>query len=271
MSKGKEKTTKEKVFKPQDLEQLAYGRGYSRFRTEKHVKSAKRANLIKKTVIVLLTGVMSIMLISYAAVYMLSQTGVFSIKMLEEQGTFSMSTSEDFEETYKELKVPIIDDMTCYAYSWINDNFDNISSKEGAASTEGYLAYNFYIKNESNVKVNYHYSITVKNTSGEIEDAIRILIQRNDERKVYAKWQKNGEMQYIATSDDYASYPAEAYENNGMDTIPFGTYYLVNEDREGLEAGGIDKFTVVVWLEGSDPECTDNILGDLIKMEMSIS
>ena len=31
-----------------------------------------------------------------------------------------------------------------------------------------------------------------------------------------------------------------------------------------------DKFTVVIWLEGDDPDCVDSILGGEIKMHMEI-
>ena len=34
--------------------------------------------------------------------------------------------------------------------------------------------------------------------------------------------------------------------------------------------GDIDKFTIVIWLEGDDPDCVDNILGGEIKMHMEI-
>jgi hypothetical protein len=30
----------------------------------------------------------------------------------------------------------------------------------------------------------------------------------------------------------------------------------------------ISKYTIVLWIEGSDPECTDNILGGEFKVHM---
>ena len=37
-----------------------------------------------------------------------------------------------------------------------------------------------------------------------------------------------------------------------------------------MTPGDIDKFTIVIWLEGDDPDCIDNILGGEIKMHMEI-
>ena len=52
-------------------------------------------------------------------------------------------------------------------------------------------------------------------------------------------------------------------------TIPFIDNELVALDHvENFKPGDIDKYTVVLWLEGSDPECNDNILGGEIKITM---
>ena len=42
------------------------------------------------------------------------------------------------------------------------------------------------------------------------------------------------------------------------------------EERAGFKPGDIDRYTLVVWLEGDDPECVDAILGGEIKMHMEI-
>ena len=38
---------------------------------------------------------------------------------------------------------------------------------------------------------------------------------------------------------------------------------------ENFVPGSISRVTVVIWLEGNDPECTDDILGGEFKMDMS--
>ena len=43
------------------------------------------------------------------------------------------------------------------------------------------------------------------------------------------------------------------------------------EHRENFAPGDIDKYTIVMWVEGSDLECTDNILGGEIKVHMEFN
>ena len=37
-----------------------------------------------------------------------------------------------------------------------------------------------------------------------------------------------------------------------------------------MNIGSVDKYTIVIWIEGDDPECTDDLLGGVIKMSMTI-
>ena len=43
------------------------------------------------------------------------------------------------------------------------------------------------------------------------------------------------------------------------------------ENIKGMKPGDIDKFTIVVYLEGDDPDCTDDLIGGEMKMHMDIT
>ena len=45
---------------------------------------------------------------------------------------------------------------------------------------------------------------------------------------------------------------------------------IILEERKEFTPGDIDKFTIVVWLEGDDPDCVNAIIGGEIKMHMNI-
>ena len=54
-----------------------------------------------------------------------------------------------------------------------------------------------------------------------------------------------------------------------LTTKPFASERVVaTADREAIEPQEIDKFTVVIWLEGEDPECINDILGGSLEMAM---
>ena len=38
-----------------------------------------------------------------------------------------------------------------------------------------------------------------------------------------------------------------------------------------FKSGEIDKFTIVIWVEGDDPECKDNLIGGEMKVHMVIT
>ena len=38
--------------------------------------------------------------------------------------------------------------------------------------------------------------------------------------------------------------------------------------NNSFKPGAKDKFTVVIWLEGNDPDCLDNIIGGTMKLDM---
>ena len=56
--------------------------------------------------------------------------------------------------------------------------------------------------------------------------------------------------------------------NSGKDDFADDTIIL--EKRDGLNPGERDKVTIVIWLEGDDPECVNAILGGEMKMHMDI-
>ena len=74
----------------------------------------------------------------------------------------------------------------------------------------------------------------------------------------------NGERTIYAKVNSYTGLPED-------DTKAFYSKdEAVLEERKLFNPGDIDKFTIVIWLEGDDPDCIDNILGGEIKMHMEI-
>jgi len=55
-----------------------------------------------------------------------------------------------------------------------------------------------------------------------------------------------------------------------FETTPFTNAVTVTDFvREDFVIGEVDKYTVVIWLEGEDPECVNDILGGELKMSMN--
>ena len=43
------------------------------------------------------------------------------------------------------------------------------------------------------------------------------------------------------------------------------------EKEENFKPGDVHKYTVIIWIEGEDPECVDNIIGGEVKMRMRLT
>jgi len=110
------------------------------------------------------------------------------------------------------------------------------------------------IENQGEETINYWYSITIDDIIKNVDDAVRIMIFVNDDQVVYAKKSAiTGEPE--------------------PDTTPFrdDDETIILEKREGMNPKDIDKITIVIWLEGDDPECVNAILGGEMKMHMDIN
>ena len=62
-------------------------------------------------------------------------------------------------------------------------------------------------------------------------------------------------------------------DGNGyrLTATPFLSDKIIeSEQREELMPGEIDKYTVVIWLEGEDPECVNDILGGTLELIFKI-
>ena len=79
---------------------------------------------------------------------------------------------------------------------------------------------------------------------------VTVYVDKNGVPTVYAKPQKG-------------TFEPEPY------TTPFYSIDKVSSDvYEDFQIGDIDKYTIVVWLEGNDPECIDDIIGGRVKLAM---
>ena len=82
-----------------------------------------------------------------------------------------------------------------------------------------------------------------------VDEAVRIRVYRDGQSTTYAKKSSNGTAE--------------------PDTVSFESDELiVREHIIDFNPGKKSKYTIVLWIEGSDPECTDNILGGEFKVHM---
>lgn len=150
----------------------------------------------------------------------------------------------------RKLEAKDLDFMDNISINWIPGNINN--ERDGSHNGDNYIAYTFYVANQGEEVIDYWYSVIIDDVIKNVDEAVRVMIFLNDEKSVYAK---------------INSFTGK--EEDGTKSF-FSDKEAVLENRSGFSPGDIDKFTVVIWLEGDDPDCVDSILGGEIKMHMEI-
>jgi len=221
--------------------------------TADKVKKRKRAGRIVKLSLLLL---LLLMIIVYIILQIIYNEGRFTVSLDSnrtlESGIAIYETLDDTQPKRKLAATPI-SFMDNISWKWLPDDIDTRS--DGSHNGENYIAYSFYIENQGKRRLNYWYEVTVEAVVKNVDEAIRIMIFKNGERTIYAK--KNA----------LSGGPEEG-------TVAFlegKEKTIILEKNDEFTPGTRDRYTIVVYLEGDDPDCVDALKGGEIKMQMKIT
>ena len=171
-------------------------------------------------------------------------------KLQDEKGIILYSDPNE-KAHQRKLFASALNDMDNISYDWIPKDV-HTSSNGGSHNGDNYIAYTFYIENEGEVSVNYWYSIIIDDVIKRVDEAVRVIVFLNDEETVYAK---------INNETGEAEKNTEPFYKDDV---------VVLKSRNDFKVGDVDKFTIVIYLEGDDPDCLNDIIGGEIKMHMEI-
>lgn len=208
-----------------------------------------------------------------------TQSGEFIIRVDHAgEKKIVISDSEDFSQELITLSGSAVERANNIS---IFDIDPEVMEIDGDHNGMDYVAYTFYVKNIALDPILYTYNLSIQRATKGVEEAIWVLMYHNGEQVVYAKEGLTGEPEMQQSTYEFpfmedAKKP-ELYsydESTGIYTLTTDTFassrIVEVGERPGLEPGEVDKFTVVIWLEGEDPECTNDILGGTIEMMMKI-
>ena len=227
-------------------------RGSVRMHSRLTLKSKKIKNerKVRKVLMLIFIILMLLLLITYFVVGIIYNSGNFSIT-LDSNLYFSKGLIIYDDSNYKvyrtELYAETPETFDNIYYKWLPDDLHNYGG--GSHNGKNYLAYTFYIENTSDQVSDYWTELVIDDVIKNVDDAVRIRVYRDDKVVTYAKISSNGTAE--------------------PGTVAFGADKLiVREHIVDFTPGRISKYTIVLWVEGSDPECTDNILGGEFKVHM---
>lgn len=149
------------------------------------------------------------------------------------------------------LKADILEELSTTSLSWLPENLH--TEAEGSHNGNNYIAYTFYAENLGQEPINYKTEIILDDVIRNMDEALRVLVYKNDEKVVYAKTSsKTGEPEE----------GTKAFVNEEI---------IMSERTENFEVGDVDKYTVVIFVEGNDAECTDALIGGEVGVYMKLT
>ena len=221
--------------------------------SEKIKKREQRIKILKITILLILL----FLIILYFILRVVFELGDFTVSLdpqLQEKSGLVMYEKLSEKQNKKILKAEKLEYMDNICVKWLPEN---LTDAEGSHNGENYLAYTFYLENQGVDPINYWYKVVSDDVIKNVDKAIRIMIIRNDEKTIYAKANETtGEAEIVGDE---------------ITTKFYNDKELILKQRENMQPGEIDKFTIVIFLEGDDPDCTDELIGGEMKMHMEIT
>lgn len=199
----------------------------------------------------LLLGLLLLIAILFITAFMQEKMGNFTINLnrleLYRKG-ISISETGDFKDATARLTASTVQDATNIS---IDDLPDNLDEAEGDHNGKNYMAYTYYVRNAGKEDLGYIARITLDSCAKGAEDAVRVAVWRNGKRVVYAEP------------------AADGGEEKGCTSFESDKTVCTYEEKDFL-VGNVDRYTIVIWMEGDDPECVDSIIGGSVQFSMHI-
>ena len=215
--------------------------------TDKLKKEKKLKKKFKLAVILLLL----LLLILYFVMGIVYNNGNFSITL--DKNLYldnGIIIYDDFQyKVYRtELLAKAPETFNSIKEIWLPEEIKDYEG--GSHNGDSYLVYTFYIENTGDEVASYTREVIIDDVIKNVDAAIRVRIYKNGEYLTYAKLSSEGEVE--------------------PNTVPFvDDKIIMSEDVTNFKPNDIDKYTIVLWIEGEDPDCTDNILGGEFKVRMN--
>jgi len=172
-----------------------------------------------------------------------------------------LSETKDFTSTSSRLMTNPVEGAQDITYNWIQ--IDQVENTDGnyVDPDIDYMAYTFYLENNGLETVDVTYAIRITEVQNDLDKAIRVMVIDDGTQTIYQKPDE---------ADAEGNLPVyNVLLPDSTNFIDDHTVARVTMSR--FDPQNIRKFSIIMWIEGEDPDTTDAIAGGSIKMQMSFS
>lgn len=216
--------------------------------------------------------------------------GHFTISLHEEmfREGFVISETADFKNPTTYLFATPAEDVPCIS---INDIPLDVDEYEGEHNDK-YFAYTFFVRNEGESVVDYKWSMVLNSESKSLSDGTWVMIFEDGKMRFYAEPNDMGQPEALPAFDDNTrgyvnpeivalcadqAAQCELIRQRGdlgyYRLIPYeflSVSHVAEGTRERVAPMDVHKYTIVIWLEGDDPDCDNSMIGGHVGMEFNI-
>jgi len=172
-----------------------------------------------------------------------------------------LSETKTLENQSSRLMTEPIEDAQDITYNWLQ--IEQVEETDGnyVDPDIDYMAYTFYLQNNGLETVDVIYSIRITEITKDLDKAIRVMIIEDGVQTIY---------QSPDEADEMGNMPVYAVDLPDSELF-VDDYTIARTTINRFTPQQVKKFSILMWIEGEDPDTTDDIAGGSIKMQMSFS
>lgn len=243
----------------------------TRVELRREVREIRWISRWRRIIPALLALILLLLVMVYIAALLFMKNGSFTVS-IKDYGdvkyALTLSENPDFKKHTSRLAVQGVENVSNISVADLPTDLNDV---DGSHNGENYLAYTFYLQNSGTEVCSYSYKIAITRATLGIDGAARVRVYFNPRYYIA----ETGKYDYYGGYTDYAKpvtggngKPEKDIYGNELTNFVSNNTVLENEAYE-FAPKDIAKITVVIWLEGHDSDCNDDILGGQFKADMS--
>lgn len=236
----------------------------------------------KKKITILVSSISAVVVAVFVILSFLGRNlGSFTVNLNRSNVSLALSEKSNLEDSTSFLRIADIPTMDTYTYGMIDKDSEVDSEAtdylkgaqrniKGEVTSLNYLKYTFFITNTGTTSATYDFSLNfLDNEDGSnvdnqaIKDIMRVKLYSNTDSDshnaaIYANKGKN--VKVVDGQETFNEYVSDTNKQLCTNFVDEDT--VLKFKYENFKSGEQIRYTVLIWLEGSDPECTGTPASD---------
>lgn len=218
-----------------------------------------------------LLGIAGILGLLFAYAVLANQKGNFIINMSNDlvMLDYELSDTEDFTKPKVRCVSDVLTEVNPFSIEDLPDNLDQLS---GSHNIDNVVAYTFWITNNGQSKSNVDWYLLLNKTTKEVDKATWIMVFEDGQISLHASANADGQPERLEGLTANALLHEAAAQGAGVtaeedglcsvEAIPYESNHVVASHLDvSLAPGEKHKYTVAIWVDGEDPDCTEDMIG----------